>query len=156
VSSYDYSFEEHGSPPRYGTGRFGDGSTPVFYSALAEETCRAEVAHHLNDKVALAPFPRFYHLLECDFTGIVIDLHGKEIEHPELISPTDDGYPFCQAVAKDARNTGAHALHTPSARHRSGTCAPVFARSNLSRERAVARAMLVPENGALKYERLTL
>jgi hypothetical protein len=35
----DYSFERHGSPPMYTTGRFGDGSAPVFYAALAEETC---------------------------------------------------------------------------------------------------------------------
>jgi hypothetical protein len=151
----DYSFEKHGSPPMYGTGRFGNGSTPVFYAALAEETCRAEVAHHLRDKIALASFPRFYHLLECDFAGIVVDLHGKEIEHPELISPTEDGYPFCQALANDARKAGAHSFHTPSARHAHGTCTPVFARSKLTGERAAARAMFVPDSSRLRYERLT-
>jgi hypothetical protein len=139
----DYSFERHGSPPTYGRGRFGDGSAPVFYAALAEETCRAEVAHHLRDKIALAPYPRFYHLLECDFAGTVIDLHGKEIEHPELISPTEDGYSFCQALAKEARKVGARAFHTPSARHHAGTCAPVFARSTLTGERTSYRRFLV-------------
>jgi hypothetical protein len=73
-----------------------------------------------------------------------------------LISPADDGYAFCQALANDARSAGAHAFHTPSARHPGGNCAPVFVRSSLSRERAVARAMFVPDGGGLKYERTTL
>jgi hypothetical protein len=151
----DYSFARRGTPPTYGKGRFGDGGAPVFYAALAEETCQAEVAHHIRNEIAPAPFPRFYHLLECDFTGIVINLHGKEIEHPELVSPTEDGYPFCQTLAKEARKAGVHSFHTPSARHPGGTCSPVFARSNLTGERAVARAMFEPHNGGLKYERLT-
>jgi hypothetical protein len=38
----DYSFTRHGTPPAFGKGRFGDGSAPVFYAALEQETCEAE------------------------------------------------------------------------------------------------------------------
>jgi hypothetical protein len=150
----EYAFAGHGSPPIYGRGRFGDGSAPVYYAALAEETCQAEVRHRIKDAIAAAPFPRFYNLLACDFAGTVVILNGREVDHPELISPTEDGYPFCQALAKDARDADVHAFHAPSARHPDGTCSPVFARRNLTNERSIARAVFVLDNGGLKYERL--
>jgi RES domain-containing protein len=149
-----YFFEKHGAPPAYGWGRFGDGTAPVFYAALAEETCATEVRHRIRDAIVAAPSRRFYDLLACDFAGTVVNLHGKEVDHPELISPTEDGYPFCQALAHIARGSGVHAFHTPSARHRGGTCTPVFTRPTLTNERSIARAAFIPDSGALKYERL--
>jgi hypothetical protein len=149
----DYAFTPHGAPPSYGKGRFGDGSSPVYYSALTEKTCEAEVRYHLSYASPLT-FARFYHVLECEFAGTVAILHGKEGDHPELVSKMDTGYPFCQAVAAEARKMDIHAFYTPSARNPGGTCSPVFYRTNLSRERSVARVAFVPDGSGLRYERL--
>jgi hypothetical protein len=127
----------------------------VFYPALEEETCEAEVKYHIKDGVTASGFARFYHLLACDFVGTVANLLGKEVGHPELISPTEDGYPFCQALAKEARAAGVHAFHTPSARYPGGTCSPVFDRPNLANEQTVARTRFVPTSSGLTYERIT-
>jgi hypothetical protein len=148
----DYAFAPRGAPPSYGKGRFGDGSSPVYYSALTEETCEAEVRHHLS-YASPSAFPRYYQVLACDFGGTVAILHGKEIEHPELISATEAGYPFCQSAAEAARKIDIRAFHTPSARHTGGTCTPVFYRTNLSNERSIARVAFVPDGGGLRYER---
>jgi hypothetical protein len=148
----DYAFTLQGTPPSYSWGRFGDGSSPVYYSALTEETCEAEVRYHLSS-VSPPVLPRYYHVVACDFLGTVAILHGKEGDHPELISKTEAGYPFCQAVAEDARKMSIHALHTPSARHPEGTCTPVFYRANLSGERSIARTVFVPDGSGLRYER---
>jgi RES domain len=148
----DYAFTPHGAPPSYSKGRFGDGSAPVYYSALTEETCEAEVRYHLS-YASPSAFPRFYHVLECDFGGTVAILHGKEVDHQELVCKTDAGYPFCQAVAAAARKTDIHAFHTPSARHPGGTCTPVFYRTNLNNERSVAHVAFIPDGSGLRYER---
>jgi hypothetical protein len=148
-----YSFEKHGVLPAYGRGRFGDGTAPVFYSALEEETCVNEVRYHLENAMTAVPFSRSYDLLSCDFQGTIINLIGKEVDHPELISPTEDGYPFCRSLAQMARGLSIHAFYTRSARHSGGRCTPVFARPNLTNERSIAHATFVSENGTLKYER---
>jgi hypothetical protein len=79
----EYSFKKHGTPPTYGKGRFGDGSAPVFYAALTEQTCAVEIRYHINQAMVAGAFPRFYDLLACDFTGIVVILNGKQLDHPE-------------------------------------------------------------------------
>jgi hypothetical protein len=155
TQAVEYSFTSRGTPPKFGKGRFGDGSAPVFYSALAKETCEAEVRYHLQDAVAAAPFPRFYNLIECTFSGTGALLHGQEVHHPELISSTEDGYPFCQALADEARSQDIHTFLTPSARHAGGTCTPVFSRAHLSSERSVGRGVFKLERGNWKYEHIS-
>lgn len=132
-----YSFSKHGSPPTFRTGRFGDGSHPVFYSALEMETCEAEVRHRLKDAKSAAPFDRYFQLIACSFSGVTVDLCGKEKDCPELVSKTEAGYPFCQALAVQARNSGIDGLHTPSARNTGGICTPIFSRSALANPRFV-------------------
>ena len=132
-----YSFTRRGAPLTFGKGRFGDGSHPVFYSALERETCEEEVRHRLRDPRAAVPFDRYFQFVACDFSGVVLDLCGREGIHPELVSETEDGYPFCQALAVVARNSGVEAFHTPSARKAGGICTPVFARSTLANPRFV-------------------
>jgi hypothetical protein len=148
----DYSFQPRGAPATFGRGRFGDGTAPVFYAALEKETCQAEVKHHAEKEAAADLLPRFYHLLACEFDGHVAVLIGKEAEHPELISSTEDGYPFCQALARQAREAGIRAFYTRSARHPAGTCTPVFGRPNLTNERIVERTVLVRTGGEGRYE----
>jgi hypothetical protein len=117
-----YSFTRHGTPPAFGKGRFGDGNHPVYYSALEMETCEEEVKYHLKDAIAAAPFARFFQFIACDLSGVVLDLCGKEADHPELVSKTEDGYPYCQALALTARNSAIDAFHAPSARRAVSTC----------------------------------
>jgi hypothetical protein len=93
-----YSFNKHGTS--YGKGRFGDERYPVFYSALEMETCEEEVRHRLKDAKAAVPFDRYFQFIACDFSGVVVDLYRQEKKHPELVSNTEDGYPFCRAFAR--------------------------------------------------------
>jgi hypothetical protein len=150
----DYSFTRHGSPPTFGKGRFGDGNAPVFYTALEEETCEAEVSHHIKDEIAAVPFPRFFQLIACDFSGPVLVLIGKEADYPDLVSPTEAGYPFCQALAQSARGSNIGAFLTPSARRDGGICTPVFSRSALANARSIARGVFVTGSAGISYERL--
>jgi hypothetical protein len=133
-----YSFTQHGLPPTFGKGRFGDGSYPVYYSALEMETCEEELRHRLRDAQAAIPFPRYFQFIACDFSGTVLNLCGSERAPPELVSKTEDGYPFCQALALTARSSGVEALHTPSARKIGGVCTPVFSRPALANARFVS------------------
>ena len=133
----DYSFTKHGAPPAFGKGRFGDGSFPVFYTALERETCEVEVRHHLKEPIAAVQFPRFYQLIACDFSGVILDLCGKEHDHPELVSETESGYPFCQALAQTARSSDIDAFHAPSARRGGGTCSPIFSHLAVANPRVI-------------------
>jgi hypothetical protein len=132
----NYSFQRQGSPPRYGVGRFGNGSWPVFYSAVEERTCEEEVRNRIGPAALAVPFTRYYRLMACDFRGDILDLLGQEGKYPDLVSATDRGYSYCQALAKEAIGEGVNALFTPSARNRpDGTCTPVFARGTLTNPR---------------------
>lgn len=133
-----YSFMPHGAPPTFGKGRFGDGSYPVYYSALEMETCKEEVRHRLKDAKAAVPFDRYFQIIACDFSGEVLNLCGHEGAHPELVSKTEDGYSFCQALAMAARGSAIQAFHTPSARKTEGICTPVFSRPALTNARFAA------------------
>jgi RES domain len=82
-------------------GRFGDGQWGVYYSALEEGTCVEEVKYHCRrqfeqQRTGVLPHDRYYHLLNCSFAGSVLVLIGHEGRYPDLVSPTDAGYPFCQ------------------------------------------------------------
>ena len=132
-----YSFNQHGAPPTFGRGRFGDGSHPVYYSALEMQTCEEEVRHRLRDAKAATPFDRYFQFIACNFSGVILDLCGRAGAHPELVSKTEDEYPFCQALAVGARNSAIEAFHAPSARRAGGICTPIFSRLALANPRFV-------------------
>ena len=120
---------------RFGLGRFGDGTFGVFYSALDELTCQRELEYHLFARYVhdgLLPFERSYSLIYCSYSGETADLRGHEVDYPQLVSETDDGYPFCQALALEAVGRGISGFFTRSARNERGTCLPVFLDSALS------------------------
>ena len=124
-------------PTPFPRGRFGDGFMGVYYSALEEQTCKREVGYHLGREFAdtrTAGFthPRRYAFVRCEYDGNTAELRGKEGEHPDLVSQTPDGYPFCQTLAREAASNGIAGLLTRSARDPKGTCLPVFARGALS------------------------
>ncbi|MCK1489708.1 RES family NAD+ phosphorylase [Bradyrhizobium sp. 180] len=78
-------------PTPYPPGRYGSGQWPVYYAALAMETCAHEVAYHLN---GLPIEGRYYSVVSCHFRGDIIDLIGEQNAHPDLVSATNAGYPF--------------------------------------------------------------
>jgi RES domain len=149
-----YSFREP-----YRIGRFSDGQFPVFYSALEEKTCIAEISYRyapqFEEQLSGAfPYDRYYHLITCNFAGMALTLVGEEEKHPALVSPTEVGYPFCQQLAKAAREEGIDAFYTRSAREPNGTCVPIFTQSTLSNAKTECRFRFYAKDGAALHERL--
>lgn len=118
--------------PPFRPGRFSDGSFPVFYSAQDEATCIEELRFKLIAELAIDTHARHFEMLNVQYSGLTMELCGHEIDHPELVSPTNSGYPFCQHLAVSARNGGINAMHAPSARCKGGVCVPIFSESCLS------------------------
>jgi len=138
MDALNYAFERHGAPRAYGVGRFGNGDWPVFYSALQKTTCEKEISHNIGASLKAVPYTRYFQFMACDFEGDVLDLSGEEKAHPDLVSPTKSGYPFCQALAGHAVASSVEGFVTPSARDRpDGVCTPVFSRSALTTPRFV-------------------
>jgi hypothetical protein len=59
----EYSFQPKPQSPLFGLGRFGDGTYPIFYTALEGATCIEEVRYHRRVELARMlsgdlPFPR--------------------------------------------------------------------------------------------------
>ena len=155
ANAVDFSFSARDGAVPFSLGRFGDGHSPVFYSALEEETCVAELTYWQGQQLAAtSAHPRYYDVVACDFLGAALILRGHENEYPDLVSATDAGYPFCRAVASWAREQGASALYTTSARRDEGTCVPVFARQCLSNVRRGARYRFSRAPNGVVHERL--
>ena len=117
--------------------RFSDGTFPVYYSALEEETCKREMQHYFREDIKHQRDPpkvqsRTYNLIHCHFQGKVADLLRMQEQHPELTSETREGYPHCQEIATEAIDRGIQGLLAPSARNRGGSCVPIFDRNALS------------------------
>lgn len=148
----DFIFRARPEPPPFPSGRFGDGTYAVFYSALETETCLEEVRHHQGPSLALSSFPRYFTVLTCQFSGQSMMLRGLEAKYPDLISLTDAGYPFCRAAAAWAKTQGADALHTTSARRNDGTCVPVFIRERLDKAATAERYRFIFKGGLVEYE----
>ncbi len=150
ADAMDASFAVRDGDLPHGIGRFSDGSIPVFYSALEDETCVAEMKYWC-ERVASPTdvFDRYYDLLECTFLGVSLQLVQHAQQYPDLVSVTEAGYPFCRAVATWAKLEGAQALHTASARRSEGVCVPVFIRSTLSDPKQRGRFHFEWQSGAL-------
>jgi hypothetical protein len=143
----------------YGVARFADGTFGVFYSARAEATCVAEISYHHRSQLAeqrsgTFPHDRYYDLISCDFAGNTLTLLGAEAKYPELVSPTEAGYPFCRRLAKAAIGQGVDAFYTRSARDQHGTCVPVFTRRSITNAHSLARFRFFAEMGQSRHERL--
>ena len=111
---------------------FSDGSFPVFYSSLEAETAKAEI-QRLFPKFAGEPARQrtaYYSCFACDFDGATKDLRPKGAQWPKLVH--DNGYRFCNRLGAEAVRLGLDGLLTPSARIKTGTNLPVFARSAIS------------------------
>ncbi|MBR1235618.1 RES family NAD+ phosphorylase [Bradyrhizobium sp. AUGA SZCCT0182] len=110
--------------------RFNTIHFPAFYTALDEPTCLAEIKYHLGHSLTTSE-RRFYQFLYVTFAGEALTVAGHEATHPDLVSPSDAGYPFCQRLASAARDDGKDALYATSARC-SGICVPIFSEPTIS------------------------
>ena len=154
----DGSFDEKSnSATPFPVGRFSDGSLPVYYSALEEATCQQELAFHLAWESSGKPGDtsghlRSYSLISCYYSGNSSDLRGREQVYPELISQTEEGYPFCQSLGFESVRLKIDAFLAPSARFHSGTCIPVFNRSALSNPAISARFKVLVDAGDVEFQ----
>ena len=102
-----------------GTGepsRYSDGSFPVFYGSLEEETAGAEVVHWAPKRMGAPAKPRtaFYTRFSVTFEGTVKDLRAKRGEWRGLTHDSD--YAFCNRLGAEAVAAGLDGLLAPSAR----------------------------------------
>jgi hypothetical protein len=144
---------KEGYPTPFSRGRYGDGTTPIYYAALEEPTCVEEVKHHQGE--ALQP-GKYFSMVSCRLDGLVLLLCGYENRYPDLTSTDQSGYPFCQKLAYEARSEDVDALHAPSARNKpSGTCIPVFREQVLSDRRVAYRGRFVQApDGSLRFDKV--
>jgi hypothetical protein len=128
--------------PPYGEAtRYSDGTWPVCYTALEEETAREEIIYHRGR----ACFDRaenrrtaYYRLIKLDFDGLAADLRPFRHGWPGLVDPLD--YGFCNRLGREALIRAIDAFLAPSARHAGGTNVPVFSRQVLRAPRELGRA----------------
>lgn len=104
--------------------RFSPADRGAWYSALALDTCVAEVGHHLTR--ALADAGDFNAVVEygemlASMAGVFVDLRGNPA-HPALAPDPAFGYPAGNALAAGARAEGHNGIVYPSVRHAGGTC----------------------------------
>lgn len=104
--------------------RFNPATRGAWYSALARETCIAEVGYHLTK--ALSDAGDFnavvdYTELLASMSGVFVDLRGSP-GHGALDPDPDIGYPAGNGIAAWARAEGHNGIIYPSVRHTNGTC----------------------------------
>jgi len=104
--------------------RFNPAERGAWYSALAVETCIAEVGFHLTN--ALADAGDFdatvdYAEMHASMAGLFVDLRQRS-DHPSLHPDPAIGYAAGNAVAAAARSEGHNGIIYPSVRHPGGTC----------------------------------
>ena len=151
----DNSFKPSERTPPFQVTRFGDGTIGIFYSALEEDTCKRECEFHLsNDDFETNNHPRFYSMIKCCFQGSTLDLRGCEAKHPELVSDTKNGYPFCQKLGEYAVQNYIEGIFTPSARSKGGTCVPVFFRTAVTEPQIICQYAITIQDGAADSQHL--
>lgn len=115
-------------------GRFSNGTEyGVWYGALKEETSIHEIVYYrlqesrelFNNPKIVDPFivsQRALFKAQC-LSSKIIDLMKNESLYAAL---TDNDYNFCQSLGQSAVTKKIDGFFTPSARHRGGTCTPIF------------------------------
>lgn len=104
--------------------RFNPADRGAWYSALAVETCIAEVGFHLTQ--ALADAGDFNAVVEysemmASMAGMFIDLRQVP-DHPSLDPDLSVGYPAGNVLAASARASGHNGIIYPSVRHAGEPC----------------------------------
>lgn len=120
----------------FGSGRYSDGSFGVLYSAEDEETAKIEASSFVLRRAQERGTTWTLHkwLLRFDLEGDGKDLTPFTGTWPELTARTEDSYPTCQRLGREAKDDGLDALRVPSARRSGGVCVPVLSRDSVSNE----------------------
>nr|WP_299503772.1 RES family NAD+ phosphorylase [uncultured Rhizobium sp.] len=108
--------------------RFNGADRGAWYSALAVETCLAEIAFHMTEFLARAgDFNAVVDYAEmfCSLSGDFVDLRPQP-QHGALDPDKTHGYPRGNALAEAARRAGTNGIVYPSVRHPGGTCFAVL------------------------------
>ena len=87
--------------------RFSGGTFPVFYSSLAVETAKAEMAYWFRKDYAGKPRRNrtaYFQSFRCRFEGLEKDLRSKARDWPNLVHESD--YSFCNQLGVEAREGG--------------------------------------------------
>ncbi len=108
--------------------RFNGSDRGAWYSALAVETCLAEIAFHMTEFLSRAgDFNAVVDYAEmfCSLSGDFVDLRAAPA-HGALDPDKTLGYPIGNALAEAARRAGANGIVYPSVRHPGGTCFAVL------------------------------
>ncbi len=136
--------------------RFSDGTFPVFYSALEEETAKAEVSYLFKKKFVGNPQENrtaYYQIFSCAFNGLEKDLRNKEADWPDL--KHDNDYSFRNKLGKEVLKLKIGGLVVPSARH-IGSNLPIFTRRAVNgvKLRGVMKVTFLYDSGDVCIEDL--
>lgn len=118
----------------YLNSRFGDGTYPVWYGALALETTIHETAYHMmREELKIEGLNEVVYreraVYDVHCRALLVDMTGKESSYPALIA---DDYHFTQQLGRRLQGEGHPGLIAPSARHAGGCNVVVFRRATLS------------------------
>lgn len=117
--------------------RYADGTIRAWYGALDEDTALAETCWHQLHQLAgiegaAGVVVRQRAVYRVNARGLMLDLRGKELEHPEIVG---DDYVPTQAIGKRAEREGLPGILYPSARWPTGECLVAFRADPLSEPR---------------------
>lgn len=108
--------------------RFTDGTVPVVYSALDDETCAAEKAHWIPRAASVAPLR--YQKVALRFFGSHKDLRQLSPVAECLTADAETGaYALCFGYTLAAVAEHLDGFITPSARRPGGACLPILKRT---------------------------
>lgn len=115
--------------------RYSDGTFPIWYGSLDQETTIEETKHHMLSELQaiegiqnLTSIKKRRVIYDIKCHALLIDLSKKRDSHPDLIS---NDYSFCHSIAKRIQSEGHAGILSPSARC-VGTNINVFKQSVLS------------------------
>jgi len=117
--------------------RYGDGTFPVLYSSLKEETSLREVFYHIEqDFLTVAPTSTglppdvLMGIFKIDLKGRRRSVEDEHLSDPDLVHPIN--FDRCQDVGR-ASYVKYRFLRVPSARCFNGVCTPAFSEKAIFR-----------------------
>jgi hypothetical protein len=117
--------------------RYSNGAYPSWYGSLDLETTIYETCHHMvNAERGIAGLNEVVYreraVYDVDCRALLIDLIGKEADHPDLIG---NDYALTQAIGQRLHSEGHPGLIAPSSRRGSGENVIIFRQNVLNNPR---------------------
>lgn len=142
-----------GYPPsgKYAGGRFDSPGLPVLYAAFEQETCEAEVTHHLvKNHLAARPGTTKrirYVLLELELDGTFNDVRKVVKGAAWLRNPSEGSYPQCRAYALMLFKKALDGILYRSLRKNGGQCVGRFLSQEITIPTKIIREVFFVWNG---------